>query len=629
MKKGSSLDYLAEEPAANTRPRLVDTVHKSASFHSIRQLGVASSPPRSPSHSPLFSRRGGSEPPNHRALIHVGSPVHSPLLSQLGERPTSPLRKIPPAPLPKPNRSSPQPVRKKPQNNIYDEIKNVVSPEAASRSLGHYATPASVTVTKPLSIKQLVDGHRDKFPLVVRVTAGFLGTSEHDTFSEGDLLNIHFEKKAKMITLRYGGVRRVKVPVNSALQFGILYNPDNNITGAMTGYEFRSANQLMAMSPLPKLVCATESSKVGPVTADEVLLLREVVYSSASGIKYLVCTSMQTGMEKKIPENCLASFTTDPFKVKIYLSHIIKHFPLPVEAMVFVPYDYRDQGDDGPPFDHETVVTICTCQKEATLIASSCIQDEEPDSKELSCFDIPTDLPVMKVQVMRKSVQELNKLYQVTCDLYENYTLTPVTHTPIAPAGESSIYFLPVQKNRKTSAFQLVEPVAAYQGLKSLNKVVEEPASSILSSTDEPIYDVPPDSEQPEVVANIYQHPKSIPVQPMQATPQQNIYQVPRNIASPQEVEQPRRPSKGSSRYVPFTIGSRPQPPSSSPSSDATDATDSSPASSAPTKGELESLKHDFKNVLESNQRLNESVKGEFISQYGCNEIWYCYVNND
>ena len=430
--------------------------------------------------------------------------MQSPLLSQLGDRPTSPLRKMPPAPLPKPNRSSPQPSRRNPQNNIYEEIKNVVTPESVP---SHYATPASITVTKPLTIKQLVDGHRDKFPLVVRVTAGFLGTSEHDTFSEGDLLNIHFEKKAKMVTLRYA-VRKVKVPVNSALQFGILYNPDNNIIGAMNGYEFKSANQLMALSPLPKLVCATESSKVGPLSADEVLLLREVVHNSTSGIKYLVCTSLQSGIEKKIPENCLASFTTDPFKVKVYLSHIIKHFPMPIEAMVFVPYDYRDQGDDGPPFDHQTIVTICTCQKEATLIASSYIEDEV-DSKEITCFDVPTDLPVMKVQVMRKSVEELKRLYKETCDLYENYTLTPVSHTPIAPAGESSIYFLPVQKNRKTSAFQLVEPAAAYQGLKSLKKVVEEPTSSvtsILSAKDEPIYDVPPDSNQP----GFYQSPRSL-----------------------------------------------------------------------------------------------------------------------
>lgn len=660
MKKGGSLDYLADSPPS-TRQR-VSTVSKSASFHAFEQHRIES-PPRSPTFpspagSPLFQRRT-PEPPaaSHKTMVHLGSQAQSPLLIQAigGDSPASSARK--PVPLPKPNRSSPKlPPRNK--GNIYDEVSplHYSSPPPPRRNGG-----SDTKLSKPMTIKQLAEEYRQKFPLMVRVYGGFLGASERETFSEGDLLNILFLKQAKMVTLEYGSRgRKMKVPMNSALQFGILYNPEDNTSGAMMGYEFKSANQLMAQSPLPKLVCATESSggssDESSLSAGEILLLREVSYSSSTGIKHLVCISMETGTLKKIPENCIASFTTDPYKTRLVLSRIIKHFPLPVSAVVFMPN--VDLDDEQSPFDDQSLVTICSCQKEMTLVANSYLEDETAteefsDGNDFPVFDIPIDLPIMKVQVLEKNSHDSEKLYEETRKIYERFEKIQPSHNPISVAGESSTYFLAVQKDKK-SAFQLVEPEAAYQGHKRLQGADQQhnhsdSFSSIRSAGGEPIYAVPRDSHL-QNAANIYQTPSNIPVHPQAESNQKvspaasaSIYQVPRSVTAPQTNSQEARESdpskrfKGSNRYVALTIPSQEQPPTpprslpvhSPPSSPARTKAVTSPAiesltyrsrsaspyhqAQTPIKGELETLREEFRRVLESNQQLHNAVHGEFI----------------
>ncbi len=52
--------------------------------------------------------------------------------------------------------------------------------------------------------------YSDEFPLHVRVSKGFYGTSERTSVSEGDSFNIHFIKKTKVrqiylkVTIIYG-----------------------------------------------------------------------------------------------------------------------------------------------------------------------------------------------------------------------------------------------------------------------------------------------------------------------------------------------------------------------------------------------------------------------------------------
>ena len=658
MKKGGSLDHIPDDTADSQRRVIGTAVTKSASFHSFDHISVGS-PPRSPSLSPLFNRRT-SEPPRakiglrgqdkYKAMIQVGSPVQSPLLaSVMGGEQASPewsqRKTAPPAPLPKPTapRRSPMPTPRK--QHIYEEPKNVLP---ANLNPSPQPKCKQAALSEAFSIKQLVENHRHKFPLRVRVYGGYLGSSDRETLSEGDILNIHFIKQAKLGLLRRGA-RKVKIPMNSALKFGILYDPENNIKGAMSGYNFQTANQLMAQMPLPKLVCTCEAF-VGPtpeesVEADEVLLLREVQYGSSLE-KFLLCTSLVTGKQKKLPENCVAYFSTNPHKVKLFLPSIIKHFPLPVDAMAFLPHNTVGNLEE-PPFEDFSVLTICSCQKETTVVATPCLEQVEIsedrvssrlDHHELPVFDIPVELPMMKVQILHKGVEDSEKLYVDTRRLFENYKLL-TRGSQHAPISDSSLYYLAVREDRNDSGFQLVKPEAAYptpRTIKDLQKVedkaaspvppvtayltprsikhlqsAEDKAASPISSEiqtnspstsetleDEPIYDVPPDKIdlQPES-DNIYQTPRNIPAFPgnTQTAPSvpQNIYQIPRSVlqlAEDQgqgagEPDQHRRSSKGSSRYVAVTIGA---PGSSKPMSPPVPSSPpSTPSPPPPQKTEI------------------------------------------
>ena len=604
MKKGGSLDYIADT-TATSYGHATETLTKSASFHSFNQINVGS-PPRSPSLSPLFNRCTPEQPApgrntwrsqeNHKAMIQVGSPVQSPLLTSVmgGEQvtPEWSQRRFAPIPLPKPTaQRSPKPTPRQKQH-IYEEPKNILPPNFIH---GAQQAKRKLAASEPLSIKQLVENHRQNFPLMVRVYGGFLGSSERESFSEGDTLNIHFVKQAKVVLLRCAG-RKVKVPMNSALQFGILYDPENNIKGAMSGYDFQTANQLMAQNPLPKLVCTCEAF-VGPTSEEsvedgEILLLREVKFGTSTTNKFLLCTSLMTGKQKKLPENCVASFSTIPDKVKLFLPKIIKHFPLPVNAMVFLPKNAVEE----PPFEDLSVITILSCQKETTVIATPCLDRAEVDEDlngplesyldhhEIPVFDIPVELPMLKVQTLHKRAEDCEKLHKDTRRLFENYTSTkPSQHVPISTAQDKSVHYLTTREDKKDSGFQLIEPEAAYMTSKSIKGLqrTEDKAASPASqesqmtvpsasegTKDEPIYDVPPDdiSPQPEP-DNIYQTPRNIPAFPQmgnaQTAPQNNIYQTPRSVLQlaedqglgPRGAEQRRQPSKGGTRYVAVTIG--------------------------------------------------------------------------
>lgn len=112
-----------------------------------------------------------------------------------------------------------------------------------------------------MSLRELTENHQSEFPLKVKVSAGIFGNTEQETFSDGDLLNIHFVKQSRVVVVEKYGGRCVKVPLNSAAQFGVLYNPENNIKGAQIGYEFRTVNQLIAQKPMPRVVCALQQFK--------------------------------------------------------------------------------------------------------------------------------------------------------------------------------------------------------------------------------------------------------------------------------------------------------------------------------------------------------------------------------
>ena len=77
-----------------------------------------------------------------------------------------------------------------------------------------------------MSLKKLVSRHSKSFPLRIHVLEGFSGHTSELTISTADEYNIHFTKHQTVVTVRASSWELYSVPINSAIQFGLLYNPE-------------------------------------------------------------------------------------------------------------------------------------------------------------------------------------------------------------------------------------------------------------------------------------------------------------------------------------------------------------------------------------------------------------------
>lgn len=331
------------------------------------------------------------------------------------------------------------------------------------------------TVSNSMSLRELTEKHQQDFPLKIKVTAGIFGSSEQDTFSDGDLLNIHFVKQAKFALIEKYGGKKIKVPLNSAAQFGIVYDPENNIKGAQIGYEFRTANQLMAHKPLPKVVCALQafkgSSADSSVEENAILVIEDIKTGRRFSGKHLVCTQMTDGrmLKKKLPENCVGRFTTRPDTVKLFLPEITHHFQLPIQVMVFLTSGYDDAFNEGL-FSSGEVVKIVSVEVEKTVIATSALEEtpstspfsaQETTQCESPLFDIPIDIPVMEVQIIEPKEEDCEKLYEDTRCLFESYDPTDKERQIRIPAG-NDLYYSAVRDDKKDEGVELILPENIY-----------------------------------------------------------------------------------------------------------------------------------------------------------------------
>lgn len=71
------------------------------------------------------------------------------------------------------------------------------------------------------------------------------------------------------------------IPLSSPIKFGLLYNPDGDITKAMGGFHFKTIGEMTKCKTFPRVMRATKtfhSNKHGSqssVKADEVLIIKD------------------------------------------------------------------------------------------------------------------------------------------------------------------------------------------------------------------------------------------------------------------------------------------------------------------------------------------------------------------
>lgn len=323
-------------------------------------------------------------------------------------------------------------LREAPTTAQYDSAtyspRSVTSPGGESRSNGF--APCS----DKLSLSQFLAKYHQDFPIPIRVCKGYCGPNEDLSISEGDRFNVHFVKYTTVVTIEYDNGTHYNVPLNSAVPFGLLYNPHNNLNEAIKGYKFEKVSDMLQKPVLPLLVFARKayqgSSPDSSVAANELLLVRKVhTKLMGMGKHQLKVYSITQSKEKTLSANCCAHFSTRPKDVCLFLPEIIKNLPevFPCKAVLFNNVLDANSSNSRLPsrsgsvtkMGVASVVTMLHSSIETSIVATSALENVELENARL--LDIPIDLNILVRVEEILDEDETQRLYEDTTFFYQNF----------------------------------------------------------------------------------------------------------------------------------------------------------------------------------------------------------------
>ena len=186
---------------------------------------------------------------------------------------------------------------------------------------------AIVYDSSDLTLTILLSRHSNSFPLQFTVTKGFQGDSV--SINEGELYTAYFEKRTEVIVLKDWRGEECSLPVNSAVQIGILYDPNNSLDEALIGYEFASVGEVMKSPLKPTVLRVTQAYSDGKesrsVERDELLVVKRCIQTRFRDC--MEAYSITKRALKKLKPSCQGRFTTNPHRVAMYAGDILAHVP--------------------------------------------------------------------------------------------------------------------------------------------------------------------------------------------------------------------------------------------------------------------------------------------------------------
>ena len=325
---------------------------------------------------------------------------------------TSPPPLTPPVPKPrsaKPAQPSSSPVAK-------SEVKEV----------------KEATISDRASLKGFMQNYSGSLPYQIKILQGFYGAKAE--LHTGETYDIYFKKLAQVVLMEDVLGNKYSVPLNSALQFGLVYDDRNP--------KFEKVSDILACTNLPKVVRATCSyssgSEESSIYEDEVLVVLGVhEYETKSkmglgdilnalGVKQskrgLQVLSLDSKEEKMIDEQCIGHFVTDPSLLALYLPEIVECFPkpFPSKACVFLDAESTSELPKLPKNLLSTPVSLNEVKTEVSLVASKVEGDSS--QSESSALPLLLDLPVVGgFSEVELSVIYDGKLSSRSRDVLENF----------------------------------------------------------------------------------------------------------------------------------------------------------------------------------------------------------------
>ena len=290
-----------------------------------------------------------------------------------------------------------------------------------------------------IPLKQFVDKYSKLLPVRIVVTKGYCGGSDRVTISTQDCFNVHFLKHTKVIAGHDLGGEAYNIPVASAFEFGILYNPRDRRDEAISGYNFERVSDLIATTPLPKVISALDSWKSSDgkceISQREILVIKKVHRPKLVGKKSLKVYSLTTEENKVLTEDCNCSFTTRPYLVRLHVMDMLNYMvdPFPCEVCVFLNASVMNHvEDDGAApqnlsskiiyMSHSAIETalVTSVHEDRKRYSTAELDPNDDNGDEQVFIEIPIDLVEIDVSVVDLS-DETEELYGDTRTLIENF----------------------------------------------------------------------------------------------------------------------------------------------------------------------------------------------------------------
>ena len=287
------------------------------------------------------------------------------------------------------------------------------------------STKGKANLSEGMSLKKLMSRHSKSFPLRIHVLEGFSGHTSELTISTADEYNIHFTKHQTVVTVRASSGELYSIPINSAVQFGLLYNPEKQPC------IFENVADIIALRTLPKVVCATVAymgnAETASVAENEVLCIKRVHNPMFHGRKSLEVYSLLTGGKKQLPLECLGKFSTDPSLIQMRLLDMLDHISnlFPSQAMMFTGEEFSRSVQELPNSLLSNRITLTESKTETSLVAST-VDTGIPLEQAENLIDIPLDdcLANVKVAIVQlDDVKETERLQIQTRNLLKNIDL--------------------------------------------------------------------------------------------------------------------------------------------------------------------------------------------------------------
>ena len=227
------------------------------------------------------------------------------------------------------------------------------APQSSSTPKIDHSSTSNGQIEKADTIHSLIEKYNRHVPLRIRVLQGYCSDTADVNISTGDLYDVQKVKATKVVTIRDQDGMTYRVPLESTMKFGLVFNLSSNYDEGLCGYTFRTVSDLTSLAVLPRVVCTLKAFEGNDarssVQENEILVIKQALKSLFRGKRGIKVYSLLMKTEKVLPEDCDVGFSTNPSLVRLHLSDFIEHIsnPFPAHAVMYPSTDNTDEDVPG------------------------------------------------------------------------------------------------------------------------------------------------------------------------------------------------------------------------------------------------------------------------------------------